>query len=259
MSKKKLGFALGSGGARGVAHIGFLQAMEENGIRPDYIAGCSMGSVVGAAYSAGLKPKEIYAVVEKLRLLDLLQVTKRKGGLFDTQKIKKILIRYLGEASFNDLKIPFACVAVDLMSQKLVEFREGDVPTAVVASSSIPGVFKPIEKDGMRLVDGGVFERVPVKLVKDMGADTIIAVDVLGKRNCSEKMPGTVGMLWEIFNVMDYDRTVRRREENKKIIDCWIEPELGNMSEYMLKQSRFAYEKGYEAGLKHVPIIQEMM
>ena len=149
--KKKLGFALGSGGSRGVAHIGFLRAMEENGVRPDYIVGCSMGAVVGAAYASGFPLDKMEEAVKKLRLLDLIAPTGKRGGLFDTKKVRKLLEKYIGDITFADLKIPFRCVAVDMITQRVIEFSKGSLLDAVIASSSIPSVFRPLEKDGMRL------------------------------------------------------------------------------------------------------------
>lgn len=261
MSKKKsLGFALGSGGSRGVAHIGFLQAMEESGIKPDLLTGCSMGSVVGAAYASGITPAEMFDAVCKLKPLDLLDVTVRPGGLFDTRKMRKILKKYIGEeTTFDALKIPFRCVAVDMRSQSVVTFSEGRVLDAVVASSCIPAIFKPIERENMRLVDGGILERVPASQLKEMGAEKIVAIDVLGQRQCREKCPNAVGMLLEMLDIMDNYRTKRRREENEKIIDIWLEPDLGNMSQYSFKRFPFAYERGYKMGLEYAEQIKDLL
>ncbi len=256
---KKIGYALGAGGARGVAHIGFLKAMEEEGIEPDYIVGCSMGSVVGAAYAAGLSIPAMKKAACGLRLFDVIQPAGKKGGLFDTKKIRRLLEYYLGDIKFSDLKIPYRCVAVDMITQRLVEFSEGSVLDAVIASSSIPSIFRPTEKNGMRLIDGGILERVPVEQVKNMGADIVVAVDVLGWRDCKEEMPGTLGIVMETIDIMDNYRTKRRREDNKDIIDFWLEPELGSMSPYSFKQFEFAYQKGYEIGKKHVEAIAEKL
>ena len=256
---KKLGLALGAGGSRGVAHIGFLRALEEEGIKPDYICGCSMGSVVGAAYASGMSPREMWSIVAKLRILDLISPSKQRGGLFGTKKMRQQLLKHIGDISFEDLKIPFHCVAVDMCTQTLVEFSEGNVLDAVVASSSIPAVFHPLDKNGMRLIDGGVLERVPVKQVKDMGADVVVAVDVLGQKDCSDDCPHVLGMMLEVFDLMDNYRTKRRKEDNAEITDFWLEPDLGNMSQYELKQVGLAYEKGYELGLQYAPAIKKAL
>jgi NTE family protein len=257
--KKSLGFALGAGGSRGVAHIGFLQAMEEAGIKPDFITGCSMGSVVGAAYASGMSPAEMHDAVFKLKPLDIIDVTAKMGGLFNTGKMRKVLEKYIGDIEFSQLKIPFRCVAVDMYTQSVVTFSEGKVVDGVVASSSIPAIFRPTEKDGMRLVDGGILERVPVRQLKDMGAKKIVAIDVLGQRECNGKHPSALGTLLEILDLTDNARTRIRREENKKIIDLWLEPDIGNMSQYSFKTFPRAYEQGYKLGVENADAIRRLL
>ena len=256
--KKKLGFALGAGGSRGVAHIGFLKAMEEAGIRPDFITGCSMGSVIGAVYASGMSIEDMEKAVFKLRLLDLIAPTGKRGGLFETRKIRKLLERYVGNPDFSQLKIPFHCIAVDMLSQKVIEFSEGKVLDGVVASSSIPAIFKPTERDGMRLVDGGILERVPYRYAKNMGADVVVAVDVLGWRVCREKMPSTLGVLLEMIDIMDNERTKRQKERDEEQYDIWLEPDLGDMSPYSFKQFEFARDKGYEIGKRYAEEIKKL-
>lgn len=251
--------ALGSGGSRGVAHIGFLKALEEVGVKPDYITGSSMGAVVGAAYAAGLTVEQMKEAVYTLRLLDLITFTGKRGGVSGTKKIRELLIKYIGDITFADLKIPFRCYAVDMISQNLIEFSTGSVIDAVVASASIPVVFHPLEKDGMRLIDGGILERVPVSQVKAMGADVVVGVDVLGRRDASEDAPNVLKMLIETIDVMDNHRTARRKEDFKDIIDFWLEPDLGTMSQYDLRQIRFAYEKGYELGKNYANDIRKAL
>ncbi len=257
--KKTLGLALGSGGSRGVAHIGFLRGLEEVGVKPDFITGTSMGAVVGAGYAAGLTVEEMKEAVFSLRLLDLITFTGRRGGVSGTKKIRELLIKYIGDITFDDLKIPFRCYAVDMISQKLIEFSKGSVVDAVVASASIPVVFHPYEKDGMRLIDGGVLERVPVSQVKKMGADIVVGVDVLGHRDASEDSPNVLKILIETIDIMDNYRTERRKDDFKDIIDFWLEPELGSMSQYDLKQIEFAYEKGYELGKNNANDIRKAL
>ena len=111
----------------------------------------------------------------------------------------------------------------------------------------------------MRLIDGCVLERVPVKRVKDMGADVVVAVDVLGQMDCSENCPRLLGVMFEVFDLMDNHRTRRYREDHADIIDFWLESDLGDMSQYELKQVRMAYEKGYELGLQYAPAIQKAL
>ncbi|MBQ8394947.1 MAG: patatin-like phospholipase family protein [Clostridia bacterium] len=256
---KKLGLALGAGGSRGVAHIGFLKALDEEGIRPDFISGSSMGSIVGAAYAAGVPIARMKEAVVNLHALDFLGLAGKRGGLFGTKKMRALLQRYIGDLQFSDLRVPFRCVAVDMCSQQVVEFSEGSVLDAIVASSSIPSIFHPQERDGMRLIDGGILERVPAELVKKMGANVVVAVDVIGQKPCKEECPNMIGMLMETMDIMDNYRTRARREENKKIIDMWLEPDMGTMSIYDLKKIEFAYEKGYETGKENVAQIKKLL
>ncbi len=256
---KKLGFALGAGGARGIAHIGFLQAMEEEGIKPDYITGCSMGSVVGAAYASGMDLNKLHEKVMALRFFDIIKPTRQRGGLFAPQRVRDFLGKHMGDLEFSDLKIPFHCVAVDMLTQSVVEFSEGSVLDAIVASSTIPSVFCPAEKNGMRLVDGAIIERVPCLQVKKMGADVVVGVDVLGTQNCKEDTPGTINVLLETIDIMSNYITKRKYEDNKDIIDLWVEPALGDMSQYTFKKLDFAYEKGYESGKENAAAIKKII
>ncbi len=256
---KTLGLALGSGGSRGVAHIGFLKALEEEGLIPDYICGCSMGAIVGAAYASGLKPDEIWAAFEKLRVLDFISPTRQRGGLFGTKKMRSLLKKHIGDIDFKDLKIPFRCISVDMHTQELVEFSEGSLLDGVVASASIPALFHPFIKDGMRLIDGGILERVPVRQVKAMGADVVVAIDVLGWRDCKADCPRVMGMLLESLDLMDNHRTRRLRRENADMINFWLEPDLEDMSQYSLKQIKFACERGYAMGLEYAPKIKKAL
>lgn len=271
MANKKLGFALGGGGARGVAHIGFLQAMEEAGIKPDYIAGCSMGSVVGAAYASGLPLAEIKEIILNLKPTDLLLPAVKKGGVFTAKKIAALMRKHLGEVNFEDLKIPFRCISVDISAQKLVCFARGSVAEAVAASSCIPGAFAPYDMGGKLYADGGVLERVPVVQTKEMGADIVVAMDVMAnlrffnqddedeEKSVMKKLldninifnENTLTFIQQAFAVIDNDRTAKRRKECKDIIDLWLEPELDDMSPFAFKQLGFAYDKGYEIGKKN--------
>ena len=165
----------------------------------------------------------------------------------------------MGDVTFEDLKIPFTCVAVDMLTQRVVQFDEGSVLDAVVASSCIPTIFKPQERDGMRLVDGGILTRVPVEEVRNMGADVVVAVDVLGERFCKDKCPNAIVVLTEVVDIMDNYRTRRYKLEHKDSYDLWLEPELGDMSQYSLKQIKQAYEKGYALGKANVEAIRKAL
>lgn len=263
--KKKLGLALGAGGARGVAHVGFLQALDDAGIRADFVTGCSMGSIVGACYCAGVSMTEVRPVVTGLKLSRIASLNAnmlRACGLFRLNKARKLLEEYIGEeTTFDELKIPFRCVATDLISGKTVCFSQGNVIDAIIASSSVPGAFSPVERDGMLLVDGGVIERVPVREVKEMGAEVIVAVDVLGNlvKSVSDRPSNLIETFLRYIDVIDTRVTQSKRRSRMRDIDLWLEPDLGAMDQYKVKDLTFAYDKGYELGKANAEKIAQLI
>ena len=260
--KKKLGLALGAGGTRGIAHIGFLKALEEEGIRPDYISGSSMGSIVGACYAKGMSPDEMLDIIKKLTAFDIMDIgfpVLSTLGLMRWNKVRRMMSSFLGDCSFEELEIPFSCVSVDVKSGKLVEFHEGKVVDAILASSSIPTIFRPVEKDGMLLVDGSVRCRVPVRQVKHMGADVVVAVDVLGPAAEVEKVPNVIALIARVYEIMDASAAERDRRGSRRFVDLWIEPQMGNVSQTKLKYEPAAFEGGYAAGKENAEKIRALL
>lgn len=179
--KKKIGLALGGGAARGGAHIGVIKALTEAGINIDFIAGTSIGALVGAVYASG----EIDLFEEVASRLNLrqsaslfLDVKFPRSGIVDGRKIVSFLQQFINVDKIEDLSIPFCAVSTDLNSGEEVIMREGSVIEAIRASISIPGIFTPVRKNGLELVDGGLVNPVPVSVVQKMGADFVIAVDL---------------------------------------------------------------------------------
>jgi len=260
---KKIGLALGSGGARGVAHLGVLKALEEEGIKPDYITGCSMGSVIGAGYAEGLTVEEMFEVVGKLKAIQLVDLSGAfisRMALFKGNKMHNLLLSKIGHVDFKDLKIPFRCVASDLYSGRLVTLSEGDVALAVRASSSMPMVFAPVKTDDKLLIDGGVLCRVPTEQVREMGADVVISVDVLGNTGESvSEVKNVISLVARIFDMMDYNGS----EMKKKITRCdnevWIVPEMKGLSQYAVKDAVKAYGDGYLAAKAKMPEIKKLI
>lgn len=262
--KKKFGLALGSGGSRGVAHIGFLQALEEADLRPDYVTGCSMGAIVGACYCAGATPKEMKKAVINLNLSDLATVNLapfHQNGLMKMTKPRKLLVNLIGEKDFSELKIPFACVATDLITGKIAILDKGNVIDAALASSSIPGAFTPAKfGEYQMLVDGGILERVPTRELKQMGAQAIVAVDVLGDLTQVREPTGhLINTLLRVIDVMDTRSTMNKRRSRMRYVDLWLEPDLKDMDQYQVKNLPFAYDKGYELGLKYRGEIENIL
>jgi NTE family protein len=181
-SSVKIGYALGGGGARGLAHIGVLKVLEEHGIRPDIVAGTSMGSIVGALYSGGLTPGEIEKLALGLdwkKLVNLVDVTLPISGLLKGNRVVSLLRSIMGDMTFSQLKCDFASVATNIINGEQVVLRDGSLIEAIRASISIPGIFTPVAVEGRYLVDGGLINTVPVSVCRDMGAEYVIGVNVI--------------------------------------------------------------------------------
>jgi NTE family protein len=178
---KRVGLALGSGGARGWAHLGVLQALAERNIRVDFVAGTSMGSVVGAFFAAGRLGalRELADTLDWKRLRQFFwEISLSRSGLTDGRKLLEETRKILGVGQFRDLSIPFRAVAADLQTGGEVVLDSGSLLPALRASISIPGLFSPVWVGQRLLVDGGLVNPVPVNVVRNMGARRVIAVDV---------------------------------------------------------------------------------
>ena len=174
-----LGIALGSGSARGWAHIGVLRALTEAGIAPDFVAGCSMGAMVGAAFAAGrIEQLEAWALsLDWRRVVGLADVGLR-GGLIKGDRLLNLYQGQFVQCPFSELSVPFAAVATDIATGQEVWLRDGKVSDAVRASCTVPGLFRPVLRDGRYLIDGSVVNPIPVSLCRAMGAEVVIAVDL---------------------------------------------------------------------------------
>lgn len=198
--RKKVGIALSGGAARGFAHLGVLRVLEEHGIPIDFVAGSSAGSFAGGAIAAGLTVDEIIEIGREMSWFRMSKLSFSGKGLVSNSPIAKIVSERFPAATFEDLKIPFAAVATDLETGDEVVFRDkGDLGFAICASCAIPGVFAPLRDEGGRLfVDGGVVAPVPTRAVKEMGAEIIIAIDVISSGAKFWGTPSTlVGVLFQ--------------------------------------------------------------
>ncbi len=178
--RPKIGLALGSGSARGLAHLGVIRGIEEAGIEVGCIAGTSMGALIGAIHAAG-KLDELEAAFRGFDLkktASFFDVVLPKSGLLDGAKVSQLVRAHIHADTIEQLPIPFAAVATDIISGEEVVIRQGDVIEAVRASISVPGIFTPVRSNGHVLVDGGLTNPVPVSVARTMGADLVIAVDL---------------------------------------------------------------------------------
>jgi NTE family protein len=241
----RIGLALGGGGAKGLAHIPMLEALDELGLRPHRIAGTSIGAIIGALYAAGKSGGEIRALVEQfligdegaarqwfplprsLRWLDFIDPSLKQGGLLDSDDF----IHYLGETiaarRFADLQIPLRVLAADLWSGEPVVLDSGELLPAVQASMALPGVFPPVKLNGRELVDGGVADPLPYDLLTG-DCDLIVAIDVSGDRKPVDgEELSFLGVLFHSFQIMS--RNILAEKLRKRRPDIYIRPEIDNV------------------------------
>ena len=221
----KVGLALGGGGAKGVAHIGVLHALEEARVKPDYIAGTSVGAMVAAMYAFNININTIANIARDLTLAQITTFKLNKTGFFTADPLKEILIEYLGEVNIEDASIPLSIVATDLTSGEEVIFTEGPLADAVCASASIPGVYIPMRLNGRILVDGGIVQNVPIRPLKSMGAGVIIASQLGGVR-AYEEPKNVLDVMRNAFDIVLSQRT----KQEVKQADLLIAMDLRDFS-----------------------------
>ncbi|MBC8425961.1 patatin-like phospholipase family protein [bacterium] len=287
--KPVIGLALGSGGARGVAHAGVLAALEEADLRPEVIAGTSMGAIVGGLYAEtqdaaltwrrlerlGADPEFLDTWTrfiakgsgedEQLGLMqDLFDTLARKfmafktltrPALADADKLRNPLLHIFTARDFSELRTTFAAIAVDLISGDKVLFDEGDLIDGIYASAAIPGVFPPFQINGQFVVDGGVLYRVPINTCRELGADLVIAVDLPAFE--SSKPEYKTGL--EIMMRADTLAKLRLNEFVLDLADVVVRPEVSAYHWADFRSGRECREKGYEATMAMVPAIREII
>ena len=184
--KPKIGLALGSGGARGFAHLGVIKVLQEENIDVSYIAGSSMGALIGSMYAAGTDLEQLYKIVMSFKRKYYLDFTVPKMGFIKGNRLKDFIGIFTKWKNIEDLQIPLAVVATNIKTGEKVVMKEGLTADAVRASIAVPGIFVPVKIGDQLLVDGGVVDRVPISVVKEMGADLVISVDVLNVKEDAE-------------------------------------------------------------------------
>ena len=287
----KVGIVLGGGGAKGAAHIGVLKYIEEMGIPVDYVAGTSMGSIIGGLYALGYTPDQLQQLISDIdwskyigNKIDRPTLSKEMrqrnstlianipfslDNLFDNNSNKTIIsqlpsafvnnsslvnlfndlcVGYQEQIDFNDLPIPFACVATDMITGKEVVLRHGCVPTAMRASMAIPGVFSPVTIDTTLLVDGGLVNNFPADVLKEMGADIIIGIEITSNKNITID---DLQSLPQVFGRLVTNSTNGKREENRKLcIDkgAYIVPDVSGygMLSFTPQAINTLVERGYQ-------------
>lgn len=175
---KKIGLVLGSGGLRGMAHIGVLNVLEEENIPISFIVGCSIGSLVGGLYASGYSAKRLKRMTRRLKRNEWIDFTIPRMGLFAGKKMLTVIDKMTRQRKIEEAKIPLYIVATDLYKGKEVVIQKGNLAEAVRASTAVPGIFEPFDKDGTLYVDGALVNPIPVDVARKLGADIVIGVDL---------------------------------------------------------------------------------
>lgn len=258
MKRKKIGLALSGGGARGFAHVGVLKVLAEHNIPIDMIAGTSAGSIIGAALAAGLSVDDIVAMSEKIRYSNIMRPTLSVGGVFSNAPLGQFLLRHLPVSRFEDLAIPFSAVAFDLAnSEKVVLSGSGDLVLAIRASCAVPGVFAPVRDErGRMLVDGGVTSPMPTDVVRAMGADIVIGVDLIAC-GAAYRSASRTGIGIMIQSAM---ATLRIATKNGHVhADVVMEPQIGHLRPDQIGKRVEFIELGEKAARESMPEIKKLL
>ncbi|HKJ66369.1 MAG TPA: patatin-like phospholipase family protein [bacterium] len=240
-SNAQIGFALGGGAVLGAAHVGVLKALTEQGIRPAAVTGTSIGVFIAAMYAFGLSLEEIEDIVLELDWLDVSQISLSKYGLLSNEKLGGLLDEVIGEVEFRQANIPLAVVTADIRTGEKVTLNSGDVAKAVMASTCLPGIYTPMELRGHLLVDGGIVENVPVSPLQSMGADTIIAVDLLSKKGFDQP-ENIIDIMINSYNIATRNATRIQLED----ADIVLAPDLSEFNMADINQVPNLIRKGYE-------------
>ncbi|MBT2119249.1 patatin-like phospholipase family protein [Dyella sp. LX-66] len=251
LPKLRIGLALGGGAAKGFAHIGVIKMLEANGIHPDVVAGTSAGSVVGALYASGMDPFQLQEQAFNLDEAKIRDMQFFSRGLVQGQKLQDYVNQLVGNRPIEKLKLPFAAVSTQLEEGRRTVFVRGNTGQAVRASSSIPGVFEPVEISGKHYVDGGVVSPVPVDATRQLGADLVIAVDISSKADGSNPQ-GMLGVVGQSISIMGQ----KLGEQELARADVVIRPKVNQIGATDFEQKNQAILEGERAAMAAMPAIK---
>jgi NTE family protein len=250
-----LGLALGGGFSRGFAHLGVLQVLEQNQIPISYIAGTSVGSILGAAYASGAPLARIIATCRTIRFRDIARWRVSRLGLASNHRLTDLIEQVFESRSFEDLRIPMAVVATDLVSGEPVVFTHGNLSEAIRASCAFPGLFEPVQFGTRCLADGGLVAPVPTRAVRDLGAARVIGISV-GVEDCSRNAPSN------IFQVVA--RAVSAAQKHQLEIweqhaDLVLRPDVQSLAWDDFGRADEAIEAGAAAARRALPRIRKLL
>jgi NTE family protein len=247
--RRKLGLALGGGAARGLAHIGVLKVLEEESIPIDYVAGTSVGSLIGVLHCCGHSWQDILRIAGEIDWADVISFSLPRRGLVRTEKLERLVDRLVRGKRIEELPVPFRAVAVDISRGETVVFQEGPAARAVRASCSIPAIFEPTEWQGRLLVDGGLMNDVPADVARAMGAEVTLGVD-LSAGPLGGRVPEN------ILEVVLFSLSILMRSRSQPGLessDILVRPDLKEFPLHDLKHLEQMVARGEEAMRAQLP------
>lgn len=280
VSKPKVGLVLSGGGAKGLAHIGVLKVLEEEGIEIDYIAGTSMGAIIGGLYASGYTASEldsIFRIVDAEALVRdyIPRISKSfyekrndeiyaltlpfekfkigvprafSKGMYNYNLLSRLLAHVRYEKDFSKLKIPFLCIATDIETGEKVVLKGGSLPQAILASGAFPSLYSPVEIDGKLLIDGGVVNNYPIEELREMGAEFVIGVDVQDGLKTRDQIQGAPDLLLQVSNFSTYHNMDKKIEDT----DMYIKPDVSGYTVVSFEEGVAIIQKGVEAAEKEI-------
>ncbi len=257
MTRKKIGLALSGGAARGFAHLGVLKTLVEHDIPVDFIAGTSAGSFAGGALACGASVEEVIEISRKISWFNMAGFSFSPKGILSNASMGKFINERFPHKRFEDLPIPFAAVACDLETgEEVVLSDTGDLALAIRASCAIPGVFMPVEIEGKTLVDGGVIAPIPTKAVKKLGAEIVIAVDVISSGATYWGVPSTLlGVFFQ--SAMMLLRTASKNQHYHA--DIVIIPQIAHLRPDAIGKIDEFIKAGEDAALEKIDEIKSLV
>ncbi|MFN3914527.1 MAG: patatin-like phospholipase family protein [Aquabacterium sp.] len=247
----RIGLALGGGAARGFAHIGVLQVLEERGIRPDLVVGTSAGSVVATLYAAGHTPTELGRMAMTLNESQITDWVFPGRSVLKGEALARFVRDLVNNRPIESMKLPLGIVAADLQTGEPILFRRGDPGMAVRASSAVPAIFEPVRIGGREYIDGGAVSPVPVRFARQMGAEVVIAVDISAIPEGQPTRRAT-DILLQTFSIMG--KSLGQYETREA--DVVIRPKLAGVGSAEFAARRLSILAGREATLEVLPAIQ---
>ncbi|MBP6935326.1 MAG: patatin-like phospholipase family protein [Paludibacteraceae bacterium] len=244
-----IGLSLSGGGAKGIAHLGVIQALEEFGLKPEIIAGVSAGSIIGALYADGKRPKDICRFFKESSFFKFVSISLNKG-LMSSKRFYDLLDNYLTSKTFEELKLPLIINATELIDGKNVYFTSGSLIDKIVASSSVPIFLNPAEIDGKMYVDGGIFCNMPAKIIRPK-CQTLIGVHVNPILSDSD-INSVSDVMERVYHLVIQANTVTE----KKVCDIVIEPiKARNFGMFEISKSQQLFDIGYDAAMRKLETI----